>query len=75
MVFYGEYDIMGVITMDGKEYGCHTPGKYGMLWYARTPVGTPCLLTLRYISILVIIMRDTAGGVGYNVPVVIWMVA
>ena len=48
MVYYRECDIMGVITVYGKEFGCHTPSRYRMLWYVRTPVGTACLLTSRY---------------------------
>ena len=48
VVYYRGYDIMGVITVDGKEFGCHTPSRYRMLWYAGTPVGTACLLTSRY---------------------------
>ena len=39
VVCHRGYDIMAVITADGNEFGCHTPGTYRMLWYARTPVG------------------------------------
>ena len=48
VVYYRGYDIMGVITVDGKEFGCHTPSRYRVLWYARTHVGTACLLTSPY---------------------------
>ena len=37
---YKGYDIMSVIKVDGKRFGCHTPGRYRTLWYARTPMGT-----------------------------------
>ena len=49
VVYYRACDIMGVIIVDGKEFGSyHTPSWYRMLWCARTPVITACLLTSRY---------------------------
>ena len=39
---------MGVITVDGNEFICHTSSRYRVLWFARTPVGAACLLTSRY---------------------------
>ena len=73
---------MGVMTVDGKEFGCHTP----RVWlphskeapYAVVRSRTCGYYVLAHVtvsprtwylgSVTVIIRRDTAGGVIYNVP-------
>ena len=50
----------------------HVAGVY-MLWYARTPVETACLLVSRYhpgdiLGVSYIMRHDTAGGVVHDVP-------
>ena len=75
VVYSRGYGAMGVKTVDGKEFGCHSPKQVSYA-VVRSHTCRYCVLPHVTVSpgrwylgiIIVIIRHDTAGGGVHNVP-------